>query len=176
MWFVRVSYLIWDGREPCLPPGLSQYSQFTPKLTSLLALLPHWKDPEECCKQVTMLNKQYFSALGLPVAPTGHRLNSQPTLYILVHPDQTDLTFSFYLIPLYWTADILKIPVLCLSVWGSKYLNPGVLGYLNVNCYFRPISVFGKIALSDWIKALKRFSHFSCSRSHPAQCEVSSET
>lgn len=93
-----------------------------------------------------------------------------------LHPDQTDLTFSFYLIPLYQTADILKTSVLCLSVCCSKYLNPVALSFLNVNCYFRPISMFGKIALSDWIKVLKRSSRFLCSRSQPAQCEAGSET
>lgn len=57
--------------------------------------------------QTSDRKEQCFPALEL--SPT--RLSPQTTFHILVHPNQTTLTFSFYLVPLYQTTYILNLPV-----------------------------------------------------------------
>lgn len=122
---------------------------------------------------MTIKKKQYFSALELFMAPT--RLNTQTTFYIPVNPHQTDLTFSFNLELSYQTAYILKIPVSCLSVCCSKYLNPRVLSFLNVNCYFCSVSIFWETVLPSWTKVLKSWDHTFLMFQIPlSKCEVSS--
>lgn len=55
------------GSPTALSPEMSQFSQVTPKLTSLLALVPHWKDQGECCKQETNSTSLRWNFPWLPL-------------------------------------------------------------------------------------------------------------